>query len=96
MSLFWIYLDFVSLFGFISILNDKLAKLADVLQINPVNLVPCDDEHKKDYDRPQTVEARSLAKGIDKMPKEQREAILNMMMGLYPGLFEKGTENNDT
>ena len=47
-------------------------------------------------DPPRTVEARSLAKGIDKMPKEQREAILNMMMGLYPGIFEKGTENDDT
>lgn len=44
---------------------------------------------------PRTVEARSLAKGIDRMPKEQREAIMNMMMGLYPGLFEKGTENDD-
>ena len=44
---------------------------------------------------PNTVEARSLAKGIDTMPKEQREAILSMMMGLYPGIFEKGTENDD-
>lgn len=76
--------------------NDKLAKLADVLQIDPVNLVPCDGERKAEYDHPHTVEARSLAKGIDRMPKEQREAILNMMMGLYPGIFEKGTENDDT
>ena len=45
---------------------------------------------------PRTVEARSLAKGIDRMPKAQREAILNMMMGLYPGLFEKGNEDDDT
>jgi transcriptional regulator with XRE-family HTH domain len=47
-------------------------------------------------DPPRTVEARSLAKGIDMMPKEQREAILNMMMGLYPGIFEKGNENDET
>ena len=59
----------------------------------PVDLsVPAPD----DYAPPHTVEARSLAKGIDTMPKEQREAILNMMMGLYPGIFEKGTENDDT
>ena len=45
---------------------------------------------------PRTVEARSLAKGIDRMPKAQREAILNMMMGLYPGLFDKGENNDDT
>ena len=38
---------------------------------------------------PKTPEARSLAKGIDKMPQAQREAIINMMNGLYPGLFEE-------
>lgn len=45
---------------------------------------------------PRTVEARSLAVGIDSMPKAQREAILNMMMGLYPGVFKKGNEDDDT
>lgn len=44
---------------------------------------------------PKTVEARSLAKGIDKMPKAQREAIMAMMMGLYPGAFEKGGKEDD-
>lgn len=42
-----------------------------------------------------TPEARSLAKGIDKMPQSQREAIQNMMISLYPGIFEKGEDNND-
>lgn len=46
--------------------------------------------------RPKTPEARLLAKGIDKMPKAQREAIMNMMTGLYPGLFEKGNDDDDT
>ena len=45
---------------------------------------------------PKTVEARVLAKGMDKMPEAQRKAIMTMMEGLYPGLFEKGTENDDT
>lgn len=45
---------------------------------------------------PHTPEARSLAKGIDRMPQAQREAIMNMMIGLYPGLFEKGSEEDDT
>lgn len=43
-----------------------------------------------------TAEARILAKGIDKMPKEQREAIMNLMIGLYPGIFEKENHNDDT
>lgn len=49
-----------------------------------------------DPDKPKTPEARSLARGIDKMPETQRKAILNMMTGLYPGLFEKGNEEDDT
>lgn len=45
---------------------------------------------------PKTPEARILAKGIDKMPQAQREAIINVMQGLYPGLFEEGSEEDDT
>ena len=41
---------------------------------------------------PRTPEARILATGIDKMPQAQREAIISMMQGLYPGLFEKGND----
>lgn len=41
---------------------------------------------------PKTHEARLLVKGIDRMPEEQRKAILKMMTGLYPGLFEEGTD----
>ena len=47
-------------------------------------------------DSPKTTEARILAKGIDSMPQAQREAIMNMMMGLYPNVFKKGTEDDDT
>ena len=46
--------------------------------------------------QPRTPEARILANGIDKMPQAQREAIINMMQGLYPGLFEKGSEDDET
>ena len=45
---------------------------------------------------PKTPEARILAKGIDTMPEAQRKAIMNMMEGLYPGVFKKGTEEDDT
>ena len=53
-------------------------------------------ENAEDPPTLKTPEARILAKGIDKMPQEQREAIINMMQGLYPGLFEKGSEEDDT
>ena len=84
---------------------EQYKKLADGMEMTVQHLFELLDDDapvdlgssaSDDFVPPQTVEARSLAKGIDKMPKEQREAILNMMMGLYPGLFEKGTENDDT
>ena len=79
--------------------QDKCFLLAEALGVDPGWLMTGDEPTKPpedSYNPPRTVEARSLAKGIDTMPKEQREAILNMMMGLYPGIFEKGTENDDT
>ena len=56
------------------------------------------DLHLFGDDHPRTPEARILAKGIDKMPPEQRKALVNLMEGLYPGVFEteKGTDNDDT
>ena len=68
------------------------AKFAEKLDVPLENLIgyeyhdidPCEYE-----ERPKTPEARILAKGIDKMPQAQREAIINMMNGLYPGLFEE-------
>lgn len=55
------------------------------------------DQMREDEDNMlRTPEARILAKGIDNMPPAQREAIMNMMMGLYPNVFTKGTENDDT
>ena len=77
--------------------QDKVLMLARALDVDPGWLmtgeepttIPQDDESIR------TPEARILAKGIDKMPASQREAIMNMMIGLYPGLFEKGSEEDD-
>ena len=85
--------------GLVDIKSKTLAAIANALNISPVLLL--DDVEGEDVEQyvaeiPQTVEARLLAKGIDKMPPVQREAIMNMMIGLYPGIFEKGTDENDT
>ena len=43
-----------------------------------------------------TVEARILAKGIDKLPPEQREQALNVIRAMfvkYADYFEKETDN---
>ena len=79
---------------------DAMEKIAMFFGIPTSKLVGKNDhtelDEMLDESIPKTVEARSLAKGIDTMPKEQREAILNMMSGLYPGLFEKGRKDDDT
>lgn len=49
-----------------------------------------------DDDIPKTYEARLLAKGADKLPKEQREQLLAMARVMFEKAFEKGTENDDT
>ena len=54
------------------------------------------DNIKETEGLPKTPEARVLAKGVDRMPEQQRQAIMNMMVGLYPGLFEKGNDADDT
>lgn len=48
-------------------------------------------------DIPKTSEARLLAKGADKLPKEQREQLLAMARLMFDKAFnEKGTEPDET
>ena len=67
-------------------------KFAEALGTTLDELLGLEGELEAFSNEPKTPEARLLVKGIDKMPKEQRKAILNMMAGLYPGLFEEGTD----
>ena len=49
-------------------------------------------------EQPKTEEAKILAKGIDKLPKQQREQALNVVRAMFashPELFEKGSENDE-
>jgi transcriptional regulator with XRE-family HTH domain len=84
---------------------ETLEALADVFNVSLFEFIPVAEtdanfvdefEYEEEKTAPKILEARILATGIDKMPKSQREAILKMMTGLYPGLFEKGTEQDDT
>ena len=83
--------------GKVDISQKKIIAFAKALNTTPAYLMGWTDDHPDDplASQPVTPEARILAKGIDKMPEPQRVAIMNMMAGLYPGLFEKGNNNND-
>ena len=53
-------------------------------------------EEKEPVEQPMTEEARILAKGIDKLPQEQREqalSVIKAMFAKYADYFEK--ENNN-
>lgn len=41
---------------------------------------------------PKTPEARSVSVGMDKLPKEQREMILNMVKAMFPNKFTEEDE----
>ena len=85
--------------GDISKLPSKFIKpLAEYLCITPEYLMGWTDEKPNIEAQPITPEARILAKGIDKLPQEQREqalAVIRAMFNKYADYFEKETNDND-
>lgn len=80
---------------------ETLEALADAFNVTLASFVSDDEYRKKwsDYleiheppDVPRTSEARILAKGIDKLPQEQREqalAVIRAMFVKYSDYFDK-------
>lgn len=70
-----------------------LARIADALEVSTDVLLGRSDEIPKAR-TPITVEARIVSGGMDKLPQEQREQILNVVRAMFskhPDLFKKGT-----
>ena len=96
--------------GKVDISQKKVDVFAKILNTSPAYLMGWTDDKRTTreriaeifeeasnaIDQPHTPEARVLAKGMDRMPEAQRKAILQMMSNLYPGVFEKGNEEDDT
>ena len=85
--------------GKVDISQKKIMAFARVLGTTPSYLMGWTEDHPDDplqNNQPHTEEARILAKGIDKLPLEQREQALNVvraMFAQYADYFDK--ENND-
>lgn len=45
---------------------------------------------------PKTMEAISLARGIDTMPESRRKAIMEFMISMAPDIFAEGNENDES
>lgn len=83
--------------------QDKCYLLANALNVDPGWLMTGVEQQYEDESnetvQPQTIEAKILSKGIDKLPKEQREQALAMFKLMfepkYANLFT-GEDEDDT
>ena len=71
---------------------EKIAVIAEYFGIRKSDLLE-DRSQKKRVD-PQTIEARIISGGIDRMSPENREKALNMMRLVFAEYFER-TDDND-
>ena len=85
--------------GKVDISQKKIIAFSKALGTTPSYLMGWTEDHPDDplqNNQPHTEEARILAKGIDKLPLEQREQALNVvraMFAQYADYFDK--ENED-
>lgn len=73
--------------------QDKVYLMAQALDVDPGWLITGVEQKREEGEAPLTSEARILAAGIDKLPKEQREQALNVikaMFAKYADYFEGG------
>ena len=60
-----------------------LEKLAEALKTTPAALSGTASQDDSDSKVPQTIEARILSEGVDRMPKEQREQALQVFRAVF-------------
>lgn len=69
-----------------------LSRIADALEVTTDTILGRSEEAQEIPEQPSTYEARAVSFGMDKLPKEQREMILNMVCAMFPNTFEKGED----
>lgn len=67
----------------------QLETIAQVFSISIDELL-ADNIKGKESEAPKTTEARAVSAAMDKLPKEQREMLLNMVKAMFPNNFEEG------
>ena len=77
-----------------------LARIADALEVSTDVLLGRAEEPSVISERPRTVEAQIVSGAMDKLPKEQRDQVLNIFRAMFahhPEIFEnqKGKEDDD-
>ena len=83
--------------GKVDISQKKIISFADVLGTTPAYLMGWTEESEEEQDAPVTSEARILARGIDKLPAEERKkalAVVQAMFTQYADYFDKGDKHD--
>lgn len=70
--------------------GERLKKLAEFFQVDELDILG--RGFRTENRMPVTNEARIVSGGIDKLPKEQREQILNVFKAMYPDVFNNEGE----
>lgn len=71
--------------------GDRLKKLAEVFGVDELIILGLNLKNEKSQ-APKTVEARIISSGIDRMTKDQREQVLNVVKAMFsgqPDLFDE-------
>lgn len=81
--------------------SDQLKAISTKFNISIDDLLYEEPAKEQQHDSiPKTAEARILSKGVDQLPKEQREQALAMFRVMfapqYAQLFTKGIDDDDT
>lgn len=94
--------------------GERLRKLSQIFGVDagtilcysppPFQTYPSTEEMRQDIQEklfpniPRTAEARTVSAGMDELPPEQRQLIVNMVTAMYPDVFKKtkGMEDDDT
>ena len=81
--------------------GERLTKLAEFFGVDELMILGKGviDYSNPVVNAPKTLEARILAEGVDKLPKEQREQALDIMRAVFEShanYFTKGNDDNDS
>ena len=73
-----------------------LGRIADALEVSSDVLLGRSEEQNIQRNEPQTIEARIVSGGIDKLPKEQREQAIDIMKAVFKQYSEYFTRKDET
>lgn len=79
--------------------SEQLRSISKTFNISIDELLRGEKVRDVSSDAPKTAEARILAKGVDRLPPEQREqalAVFKAMFAKQADYFEQGEETDDT